>query len=266
MPSRSSASALAAIRDPVEDAGPVGQAILHDVAIEHRADVAVAGDGGREGALDEGQRAGRDQPLDAERLFLFADAHLGERTEAQIDVSVLENRCPAAEIGRQAEVEVLEDGALDDRAHPAKQKRIDALNGVFAQEEATVGLHEPAESQLEAVVGRSQLEPTLSRARDRCRLHRFRLLLPFELESSLENAELLVELVQCLRRRQSLERGASAGPAPEAGFASSERSSSASTSNLARSAATAAGSGPSPRLTLRRRLASVPGGMQFRAR
>ena len=166
----------------------------------------------------KGSEFAESEPLDAERLFLLADAHLGERTEAQIDVSVLENRCPAAEIRRQAEVEVLEDGALDDRAHPAKQKRIDALNGVFAQEEATVGLHEPAESQLEAVVGRSQLEPTLSRARDRCRLHHLRLLLPFELESSLENAELLIELVQRLRRRQSLERRRFGRPSTRGGF------------------------------------------------
>ena len=88
-----------AIRDAVEDAGPVGETVLHEVAVQHRADVAVAGDGGREGALDEGQRVRRDEPLDAERLFLLADAQLGERTEAQIDVRVLENRVPPPKSG-----------------------------------------------------------------------------------------------------------------------------------------------------------------------
>ena len=188
-----------AIGDTVEDPCPVGEPVLEEVSVKHCAQVAVAGHGGWQRALDEGQVAGRDQPLETERLLLFARAQFQRRPEPHVDIRVLQHRRPAAKVGHQTEVEILENRAVEDRADAAQHERIRTLCARVVQICAAVGLDEPAEAKLVRAVCRSNLEPVAARAGDGCGLRRFGLFLLIELELPLHDPDFLIELVESFR-------------------------------------------------------------------
>src|SRR5688572_10007622 len=86
------------------------------------------------------------------------------RQVAEVQIRIEERQRAVREVGHHAEVDELEDGALDGRAHAAQHERVVA--GVFtAREPARVELRVAAQLDLELPVRGAQEEAVRPRAR-----------------------------------------------------------------------------------------------------
>ena len=140
----------AAVGRPVEDARRVGEDAARELAVDLDPEVAIRDDRGRERALDEVDRRGRLQALEAHGRLVLADLDLQPRRGLEVQPGVLEHRDASAEVGHHAKLEVAAERALQDRPHAAQGEGVDRERALVAREEAAVELDVAAE--LQAVV------------------------------------------------------------------------------------------------------------------
>ncbi len=190
-----------AIGDAVEEAERVAHTRLRRLAVEHQADIAIGHERGRQRALDEHQVGGRLQPLEAERRLELADAHARRPRKARIQVGVLQDRRPGAEVGHDPEVEQPEGRGLEDRTHAPEHERIHPCLDFIVQIGPVVQVEIPAEAHLVGAVGRSQAEAALARRRLRGLRNLGRRFLFLELPLALEDTERLIEGLNLLFER-----------------------------------------------------------------
>ena len=114
--------------------------------MNHHAHIAIRHECGRQRALDERQLGRRHQALEPERRLELARADLEVGTEAGVEVGVLQHGRAAAEIGHDAEVELVEQRGLDDRPDPAHHEGVDSRALVVLEKEAAVRLNVTAKA------------------------------------------------------------------------------------------------------------------------
>src|SRR5439155_23214513 len=171
---------------------------LDNVAVELESDVAVRHQSGRQGALDEDDVAGRLQPLQTDGRLEFPRPQPHPWRESPVDVGVLQDRLPLAEVRHDPEVEELADGPFDDRPGAAELEGVGRRLHLVVAPETSVRLQQGAYLQLMGAVGRLDDEAVLA-GDDRGGVLRLAgadflldLLLP------LEDLQLLLELLQAL--------------------------------------------------------------------
>ena len=195
---------VAAVDHAVEDADGVRHPLAGDVAEDARAQIAVRRDVGRRAAFDEGQLRRRLQPLEAELRLVLADAQLQPRRKPCVSIGVVEHGLAPAEVGHQLEVEDLECGRFQHRTDPAKHEGRRPARRVVVSHETAVGLDVAPEFHLEVAVGRLQRVAVPAGRDSRRHFGLFSGLLSFDLELALQDAELLIQLLDLRGERVDL--------------------------------------------------------------
>src|SRR5262249_35966478 len=84
----------------------------------------------------------------------------------QVDPGLLQNGLVRTEVGHEAEIDKITDGALEDRAGPAHEKSVILIVDI-PDIGACVGLYDAANAQLKARVARAQIESVRAEADER---------------------------------------------------------------------------------------------------
>ncbi len=187
----------AAIAHAVEAADLIGEEAVRELAVHHSAQIAARDEQGREPALDEHRRRRGLQPLEPERRLELPGLDLELRQVAEVHVGIEECGRAVGKVGHDAEVDELEDRALDERAHAAKHERVVADILTF-REPARVELRVAAQLDRELSVRGAQEEAVGARARGRRAAGLLQRVLVLHLELSLEDLDLLLDLAQPL--------------------------------------------------------------------
>jgi hypothetical protein len=138
------------------------------------------------------------QSFQSKWRFEFPEAQRSFLPVSKVRISFLNDDIPAPEIRHDAEVDVLVNGALDNRSNSTEYEsaRIDLVR---AEEKSSIGLDVAAKTKLKIVVRRTDRKPITARINGcgRCRFCRGGVLIQFALPA--DNAELLIECFQPLR-------------------------------------------------------------------